>query len=90
MLLVLFKVLFKGILDVFSLGNLFVDDVEYVLENKVDLSNRGLLDEVFDNFDLQLAHIDLAETITIISFYSYNLKGFWGFGVLGFWECGNL
>ena len=90
MLLVLFKVLFESILDVFSLGNLFVDDVEYVLENKVDLSNRGLLDEVFDNFDLQLAHIDLAETITIISFYSYNLKGFWGFGVLGFWECGNL
>ena len=72
MLLVLFKVFLEGVLNILSLCDLFINDVENVFKNKIHLSNRRLLDEILHNFDLQFAHIDLAETITIISFYSYD------------------
>ena len=68
MLLVLFKVLLESVLNIFCLSNLLVNDVEYIFQNEIYLSHWGLLDEVFDDFYLKLAHIDLAETIRIISF----------------------
>ena len=72
MLLVLFKVFLEGVLDILSLCDFFINDVENVFKNKIHFSNRRLLDEILDDFDLKFAHIDLAETITIISFYSYD------------------
>ena len=60
MLLVLFKVFLESVLNILCLCDLFVNDVENVFKNKVHLTHRRLLDEILHDFDLQLAHIDLA------------------------------
>jgi len=56
-LFVLLEILLECILDIFSLRDFFIDDVEDIFEDQIHLTNRRSFDEVFDDFNLQLAHI---------------------------------
>ena len=56
-LLVEFKVLLEGVLDVLVVQDLAINDIAQVLEDHVDLGNWGRLNEVLHDLLMHAAHL---------------------------------